>query len=154
MTIDAVHRPASSTAAQASAQAAPARPAGKIETKPGPLVQFEAFFLQSFIQSIMPQDATAVYGEGTAGDVWKSMMAEKIALQVAEAGGVGIAKMIAPKTNVVADPSATAAPGMTSPTADRLLEMQSRSAPGSEAAAATAMNSWMSAVPGRGAGEK
>lgn len=73
------------------------RPAAKVVKAETPPQQFEAFVLQSFIQSMMPNDASSVYGEGTAGSVWKSMMAEKIAKEIAENGGIGIAKMIAQK---------------------------------------------------------
>lgn len=58
------------------------------------LQEFEAVVLQSFISSMLPQNAENVYGEGTAGDVWKSMMAEQIAKQMAKAGGIGIADRI------------------------------------------------------------
>lgn len=95
------------------------RPNAVITKKPEPGVQFEAFFLQSFIQSILPQDATEVFGEGTAGEVWKSMLAEKVAMQFAEAGGIGIAKMISPKGNVPA-----ADVPRTGLTAGKLLDMQ------------------------------
>lgn len=56
--------------------------------------QFEAFVLQSFIESMLPKDAENVFGKGTAGGVWKSMMAEQMAAQIAKAGGVGIAKQL------------------------------------------------------------
>lgn len=105
--------------AETPAAAQPARPSATIAKKPEPGVQFEAFFLQSFIQSIMPQESSEVFGEGTAGEVWKSMLAEKLGMQFAEAGGIGIAKMIAPGGNV---------PGSNVPrsglTAARLLDLQ------------------------------
>jgi len=56
---------------------------------------FEAVALTTFIQEMLPQQATAVFGTGTAGEVWKSMMAEQIAGQMARAGGIGIAKHLA-----------------------------------------------------------
>lgn len=52
---------------------------------------FEAFFLQSFIQSMLPKDAEATYGSGTAGNIWRSMSAEQLGQTIAEAGGIGIA---------------------------------------------------------------
>jgi peptidoglycan hydrolase FlgJ len=58
------------------------------------LQEFEAVVLRTFIASMLPQDAENVYGEGTAGDVWKGMMAEQIANQMAKAGGIGIADRI------------------------------------------------------------
>lgn len=59
-----------------------------------PYQQFEAFILQSFIESMMPKDSESVFGKGTAGGIWKSMLAEQIGNQVAKAGGVGIAKHV------------------------------------------------------------
>lgn len=56
--------------------------------------KFEAFVMQSFIQEMMPETQESVYGSGISGDFWKSMMAEKIAEQVAERGNIGIADMI------------------------------------------------------------
>lgn len=53
--------------------------------------QFEAFVLQTFVESMMPKDAENVFGKGTAGNIWKSMMAEQMAGQLAKAGGIGIA---------------------------------------------------------------
>ncbi|MGO4707452.1 rod-binding protein [Microvirga sp. 2MCAF38] len=56
--------------------------------------KFEAFILQTFIESMMPKEAETVFGKGTAGSVWKSMMAEQIGTQISKAGGIGIAKKI------------------------------------------------------------
>lgn len=147
MTIDAIQRTAPSADSTAAGQAVSSRPAAKTATKPGPLVQFEAFVLQSFIQSIMPQESTAVFGEGTAGEVWKSMLAEKIALQVAEAGGIGIAKMIAPKNNTTPNIPDGGMPAVKSAAADRLLEMQAGAAHGAGLAVGkTALDSLASAT--------
>ncbi|MXQ11684.1 rod-binding protein [Microvirga makkahensis] len=55
---------------------------------------FEAFILQTFIESMLPKDAENSYGKGSAGSVWRSMLAEQVAAQVAKAGGIGIAKYI------------------------------------------------------------
>ena len=57
--------------------------------------QFEAFVLQSFVQSMLPKNATNVYGRGTAGEVWRSMLAEKIGEELARSGQVGIAQRLA-----------------------------------------------------------
>ncbi|MGH7871515.1 MAG: rod-binding protein, partial [Candidatus Binatia bacterium] len=57
--------------------------------------QFEAFVLQSFVQSMLPQKAAMVYGKGTAGEVWKSMLAEKLGAQLAQSGQIGIARRLA-----------------------------------------------------------
>lgn len=59
-----------------------------------PAQQFEAFVLQSFIEPMLPKDDSAYFGEGTAGSIWKSMLAERIGAEMAAAGGVGIAEMV------------------------------------------------------------
>jgi flagellar protein FlgJ len=56
--------------------------------------KFEAMVLQTFIGNMMPKNTESVYGKGMAGDMWKSMMAEHLAKQTAEAGGIGIAKTV------------------------------------------------------------
>lgn len=56
---------------------------------------FEAMTLATMIESAMPDDASSYFGAGTAGSVWKSMLADQIAQQMAAAGGVGIATQLA-----------------------------------------------------------
>jgi hypothetical protein len=57
--------------------------------------KFEAFVLQVFIESMLPQDASDVFGKGTAGTVWRSMLAEQIGNEIAKSNGIGIAKQLA-----------------------------------------------------------
>lgn len=52
---------------------------------------FEAMVLSTFIGSMLPEGAEDVYGSGTAGDVWKSMLSDQLGKQMAKAGGIGIA---------------------------------------------------------------
>ena len=64
--------------------------------------KFEAFVLQMFVESMLPKDADNVFGKGTAGTVWRSMMAEQISNEMAKGNGVGIAKQLA-KSRASAD---------------------------------------------------
>lgn len=57
--------------------------------------QFESFVLQSFVQSMLPKNATNVFGKGSAGEFWKSMLAEKMGDELARSGQVGIARRLA-----------------------------------------------------------
>ena len=57
--------------------------------------KFEAVVLQTFVQAMLPEEASTVYGEGFAGDMWKSMMATQLADAIAERGGIGIAGSLA-----------------------------------------------------------
>ncbi|MEF2550832.1 rod-binding protein [Aurantimonas sp. A2-1-M11] len=59
-----------------------------------PLEQFEGFVLRSFVESMLPSEASSYFGEGTAGEVWRSMMAEEIGNELAKNGGIGIADSI------------------------------------------------------------
>jgi peptidoglycan hydrolase FlgJ len=56
---------------------------------------FESFVLQSFIEAMLPKEATAVFGQGIAGETWKSMLAEKLAKEVSLSGLTGLAQQIA-----------------------------------------------------------
>lgn len=60
-----------------------------------PLEQFEGFVLRSFVESMLPSEASSYFGSGTAGEVWRSMMAEEIGNELARGGGIGIAASIA-----------------------------------------------------------
>ncbi len=61
----------------------------------GPLRQFEQMVLQDFVQRMLPENSTANFGEGTAGSIWKSWMAEAVSREIVQAGGVGIADTLA-----------------------------------------------------------
>jgi flagellar protein FlgJ len=71
-------------------------------------VQFEALLLQNMIEAMLPKDTEALMGSGTAGNIWKSMLAEKIAAEIARTGTLGIAKQLAsgPAASSAAAPSA------------------------------------------------
>ncbi|KQT45163.1 hypothetical protein ASG43_12785 [Aureimonas sp. Leaf454] len=59
-----------------------------------PEKQFESFMLRSFVEEMLPSENSAFFGDGTAGNIWKSMLAERIGEEMAAAGGIGIAEMI------------------------------------------------------------
>ncbi|MGK6314079.1 rod-binding protein [Neorhizobium sp. DT-125] len=56
--------------------------------------KFEASVLQTFVNSMLPKETEEVYGKGSAGEFWKSMMAEQIADEMSKKGGVGIAEQM------------------------------------------------------------
>lgn len=68
--------------------------AGKATDQSASFKKFEAMVLQTFIQNMLPKEGSAVYGEGMAGDMWKSMLAEKLAGAVSGRGGIGIAERL------------------------------------------------------------
>jgi peptidoglycan hydrolase FlgJ len=57
--------------------------------------QFEATVLRNFVEEMLPKSAESVYGEGTAGNVWRSMQADFMSQELAKSGGVGIASTLA-----------------------------------------------------------
>jgi peptidoglycan hydrolase FlgJ len=67
--------------------------------------KFEAFVLQTFVESMLPQDASEVFGKGTAGTIWRSMLAEQIGNEMAKGEGIGIARQLA-KARYAANPAA------------------------------------------------
>ena len=70
--------------------------------------RFEAMILQSFIGSMLPQDSEEFYGKGTAGEIWKGMMAEQLGAALAKGGGIGIAdRMLAERFDAGLKPEAS-----------------------------------------------
>jgi hypothetical protein len=48
--------------------------------------QFEAMMLNSFVSEMLPKDTGEVFGQGTAGDMWRSMLADQVSTQIANRG--------------------------------------------------------------------
>ncbi|WP_299938010.1 rod-binding protein [uncultured Nitratireductor sp.] len=75
-----------------------ARPVGAIRTDasaPSDVEKkFEAMVLQNFMQSLLPEETSSVYGEGLAGEMWRSMLAQQLSESLAEQGGLGIARNV------------------------------------------------------------
>lgn len=63
-------------------------------TPAAPYRKFEAFVLQTFIEAMLPKKSEAAFGEGTAGQIWKSFLAEALAREMSASGGVGIAAQL------------------------------------------------------------
>jgi peptidoglycan hydrolase FlgJ len=57
--------------------------------------QFEGFVLQSFIEAMLPKDSPVLFGGGTAGEIWRSMLAEGLGSHLSQVAGIGIAEMLA-----------------------------------------------------------
>lgn len=55
--------------------------------------KFEAMVLQNFMKNVLP-NSDQLYGKGTAGEMWKGMMAEQLGNSMAKNGGVGIAEQL------------------------------------------------------------
>ena len=59
-----------------------------------PYVAFEQMFLRNMFESMLPSADSGLYGEGTAGGIWRSMSADQLANVFAKAGGIGIASSL------------------------------------------------------------
>jgi flagellar protein FlgJ len=68
--------------------------AGKAPSATDAAEKFEAFVIQSCLETILPDTQDGLFGHGAAGNAWRSLLAEEIAAQIAKAGGVGLKKML------------------------------------------------------------
>ena len=57
-------------------------------------VQFESVLLNSLVSEMLPKDAPDAYGQGLAGEMWRSLLAEKISGEIAGSGALGIAQRL------------------------------------------------------------
>ena len=57
-------------------------------------VQFEAVLLNSFVGEMLPKDAPEAYGQGLAGEMWRSMLADQISRKIASSGTLGIGQRL------------------------------------------------------------
>ncbi|ACK49035.1 conserved hypothetical protein [Methylocella silvestris BL2] len=55
----------------------------------------EEFFLQGVVETLLPK-GEGLFGAGTAGDVWRSMLAEQLAKQIGKSIDLGLAKSKSP----------------------------------------------------------
>lgn len=104
-TMDAVGKAKAATAGQSAAQLAEAQQSGAVNGAPVRVIKapasgevyrkFEAFILQTFVETMLPKESEEVFGKGTAGGVWKSMLAEQLGAQLAKGKGIGLAKQLA-----------------------------------------------------------
>lgn len=68
-------------------------PAGSRATVPARTKAYgalEALVLQKLVETMLPKDSGAVFGGGTAGDVWRSMLAEELAKSLGKSVHLGI----------------------------------------------------------------
>ena len=56
--------------------------------------EFESVLLGSFIQAMLPKHVENVLGRGLAGEIWKSMLSEKLGAELARRGDFGIAELV------------------------------------------------------------
>jgi peptidoglycan hydrolase FlgJ len=50
--------------------------------------------LNSFVSELLPKDTGEVFGQGMAGEMWRSMLAEQVSTQIAKSGKLGLARRL------------------------------------------------------------
>lgn len=73
-------------AGKPAASAAPAAGRGASAYK-----GLEELVLQRLVETMLPKEASGVFGAGTAGDIWRSMLAEQLARQISKSVDFGLA---------------------------------------------------------------
>jgi flagellar protein FlgJ len=56
--------------------------------------QFEAMYLRQMLDEFMPKDSEALFGKGTSGTVWRSMLVDSLATTLSKTGTIGLAQMV------------------------------------------------------------
>ena len=67
---------------------------------PEHLRKFETMVLQNFVKSMLPAESEEVYGKGTAGEIWRGMMADQLGEALAKGRGIGIAESLAKNSGI------------------------------------------------------
>lgn len=86
MTVEEIDRALLTATSRAPARAA----AGRSQTAK----DFEAVFLRQAIEEMLPKDAAGIFGGGTGGDIWRSMMADEISKVLAERGILDLSRQL------------------------------------------------------------
>ncbi|CFX55039.1 protein of unknown function [Candidatus Filomicrobium marinum] len=81
-------------APQGPVQVVDSHPGVRMAEKLAPGQQLESFVLTQLLENMMPKDADSLFGSGTAGSYWRSMLAEKLAAELTMAGGVGLTEQL------------------------------------------------------------
>jgi peptidoglycan hydrolase FlgJ len=85
---------AAATPGLADARSLAAALAGSSDPAARAKVDFEATLLNPLIGELLPKDAPSLFGAGTAGDMWRSMLSEQISRQIAKSGALGISRRL------------------------------------------------------------
>ena len=57
-------------------------------------LEFETMLTNAFVQEILPKDTSGVYGQGYAGDMWRSMLSDQVSRQIAKSGALGLSRRL------------------------------------------------------------
>ncbi|ACB97143.1 rod-binding protein [Beijerinckia indica] len=59
----------------------------------------ETVLLRNFVEAMLPKNTEDVFGHGTAGNIWKSMMADQLSKEIGKRLDLGIGKVAATRMN-------------------------------------------------------
>ncbi|WP_084705028.1 rod-binding protein [Beijerinckia mobilis] len=69
------------------------------DTKTKVFKDLEAVLLRNFIESMLPKDMSDIYGHGSAGDMWKSMLADQLSKELSKRIDLGLSRTAATRLN-------------------------------------------------------
>ena len=97
--------PATPAVSAADARSRLAEPPGGPNKLAQAKTQFEAMMLNSFVSELLPKDSGEVFGQGMAGDMWRSMLAEQVSTQIAKSGKLGLARRLFASHEIASRPA-------------------------------------------------
>jgi flagellar protein FlgJ len=56
----------------------------------------EQLVLQNLVATMLPKDSSSIFGHGTAGDIWRSMLADQLAGEIGRTLSLGLTDRILP----------------------------------------------------------
>lgn len=59
----------------------------------------EQLVLRNLVETMLPKDSESLFGHGTAGDVWKSMLADVLSKDIGQSMDLGLAKAASSRSN-------------------------------------------------------
>ncbi|WGJ15683.1 rod-binding protein [Methylocapsa sp. D3K7] len=59
----------------------------------------EQLVLKNLVETMLPKDSGVLYGNGTAGDIWRSFLADQLATQVGKSIDLGVVPKSIPTSN-------------------------------------------------------
>jgi flagellar protein FlgJ len=59
----------------------------------------EQLVLRNLVETMLPKDSESLFGHGTAGDVWKSMLADVLSKDIGQSMDLGLGKAASSRSN-------------------------------------------------------
>lgn len=77
----------------------------RMDARTKPYKGLEQLVLKNLVQCMIPKESGAFFGAGTAGDIWRSLLADQLAAQAGETVDLGIAHRPMASPNSIASPA-------------------------------------------------